>query len=91
MIADPARMATIVASSTRLSLAGAQSKIAWFLPEGLRADRAMRGDWLVPRGTAPSTHIIKISRRGEEGIAANELACGFFDISSDSAQGNEAL
>lgn len=75
MIADPARMATIVASSTRLSLAGAQSKIAWLLPEGLRADRATRGDWLVPRGTAPSTHIIKVSRRGEEGIALNELAC----------------
>ena len=75
MIADPARMATIVASSTRLSLAGAQSKIVWFLPEGLRADHATYDDWLVPRGTAPSTHIIKVSRRGEESIAINELGC----------------
>ena len=30
---------------------------------------------MIPRGTAPSTHIIKISRRGEEEIALNELAC----------------
>ena len=75
MLANPARMATLVASSTRLSLAGAQSKVAWFLPKGIQAEQASIDNWLVPRGTAPSTHIIKISRRGEEDIAENELAC----------------
>lgn len=75
MLDNPARMATFTASSTRLSLAGAQSKVAWLLPEGMDAGTAAFAEWLVPRGTAPSTHIVKISRRGEEDIAANELAC----------------
>lgn len=75
MLSNPVRMATMTASSTRLSLAGAQSKVAWFLPKGIQAGTASIEDWLVPRGTAPSTHIVKISRRGEEEIAANELAC----------------
>lgn len=75
MIEDPARMATMVARSTRLSLAGAQSKVAWFLPSGVSALEADASDWLVPRGTAPSTHIVKISRRGEEEIALNEFVC----------------
>lgn len=72
---DPARMATFTASSTRLSLAGAQSKVAWFLPRGLNAEYAEPADWFIPRGTAPSSHIVKLSRRGEEDIALNELAC----------------
>lgn len=75
MLENPARMATITASSTRLSLAGAQSKIAWLLPQGLSAHDTTPTDWLIPKGTAPSTHIIKISRKGEEEIALNELAC----------------
>ena len=72
---NPARMATLAASSTRLSLSGAQSKVAWLLPRGIEAERAEWRDWLVPRGTAPSTHIVKVSRKGEEEIALNELAC----------------
>lgn len=75
MRSNPALMATLAASSTRLSLSGAQSKVAWYLPCGVDAEQAEWSDWLVPRGTAPSTHIIKISRRGEEDIALNELAC----------------
>ena len=75
MKSDPARMATLAASSTRLSLSGAQSKVAWLLPRGADAASAQAGEWLIPRGTAPSTHIIKVSRRGEEDIALNELAC----------------
>lgn len=72
---NPTRAATQTASSTRLSLSGAQSKVAWTLPNGIDAARATQSDWLVPRGTAASTHIIKMSRKGEEELARNELAC----------------
>ena len=75
MASNPARMATYEASSTRLSLAGAQFKVAWMLPRTFKAASASHGDWRIPRGTAPSTHLIKISRKGEEDIALNELAC----------------
>ena len=75
MLKNPVRMATQAASSTRLSLSGAQSKVAWYLPEGENQEDATYLDWLIPKGTAPSTHIIKISRKGEEEIAINELAC----------------
>lgn len=72
---NPVRMATITAASTRLSLSGAQSKVAWFLPDGVNPANASPNEWFIPRGTAPSTHIIKISRTGEEDLAINELAC----------------
>lgn len=72
---NPVRAATFETSSTRLSLSGAQSKVAWFLPEGLNPSSAELGDWLVPRGTAPSTHIVKVARKGEEQLALNECAC----------------
>ena len=62
-------------SQTRLSLSGAQSKVAWHLPGGVAARGAGPGDWLVPHGTAPSTHIVKVSKPGEEDVAYNELAC----------------
>lgn len=75
MINDPVRMATLTASSTRLSLAGAQSKVAWFLAREASANQSFCDEWFIPRGTAPSTHIIKISRKGEEETAINELAC----------------
>lgn len=75
LLANPARMATSIASSTRLSLSGAQSKVAWMLPKNIQAESSSIIDWLVPRGSAPSTHIIKISRRGEEDVSTNELAC----------------
>ncbi|MDO4289776.1 MAG: HipA domain-containing protein [Eggerthellaceae bacterium] len=71
----PVRAATEIARSTRLSLAGAQSKVAWTLSEGRKAANSDVSDWLVPYGTAPSTHIVKISHKGEEDLAANELAC----------------
>ena len=72
---NPARAATEVASSTRLSLSGAQSKVAWTLPEGIDAGSAQLEDWMVPYGSAASTHIIKMSRKGEEDLAVNELSC----------------
>ena len=71
----PSAAAAYIASSTRLSLSGAQSKVAWTLPEGLLLEQASFDDWLVPHDGAASTHIIKISRNGEEELAANELAC----------------
>ena len=73
--ANPVRAATLETSATRLSLSGAQSKVAWFLPEGLDPDTAEMKDWLVPRGTAASTHIVKIARKGEEMLAENERGC----------------
>ena len=72
---NPVRVAAEVASSTRLSLSGAQSKVAWALPEGMNAASAGIGDWLVPYGSAASTHIVKMSRSGEEELAINELSC----------------
>lgn len=75
MTSDPAHHATLTASSTRLSLSGAQSKVAWFLPKNANANLSACEDWFVPHGTAPSTHLIKIARKGEEDIALNELAC----------------
>ena len=78
---DPAQLAAEMARETRLSLSGAQSKVAWFLPEG--ADPSCSGieEWRVPRGTAPSSHIIKIARRGEEELAMNELGCSILSAS----------
>lgn len=75
MRSNPARAATEAASSTRLSLSGAQSKVAWTLPKGVGAGIAQLGDWMVPYGSAASTHIIKMSRKGEEDLAVNELSC----------------
>lgn len=72
---NPTRAATQTASETRLSLAGAQSKVAWYLPRELDAAQTNCDDWQVPHETAPSTHIIKVSRKGEEDLAINELAC----------------
>ncbi len=71
----PQRGVVNEASETRLSLSGAQTKVAWFLPEGADAESAALDDWRLPKGTAPSSHIIKLSRKGEERIATNELAC----------------
>lgn len=71
----PLHTVTMETSETRLSLSGAQSKVAWHLPKGVAAKNAGPGDWLVPHGTAPSTHIVKVSKPGEEDIAYNELAC----------------
>lgn len=73
--AHPARAVARQSADVRLSLSGAQSKVAWALPEGLKASDASLSDWLVPYGTAASTHIVKVSRPGEEDVAENELAC----------------
>lgn len=75
IITNPTLAATTAAVDTRLSLAGAQSKVAWYIPREKEASLAVLDDWFVPLGTAASTHIIKISRQGEYEIAENEYAC----------------
>lgn len=72
---NPVRAMTLNASNTRLSLSGAQSKTAWYLPHNIKMSNAKITDWKIPYGTAPSTHIIKVFRPGEEDIAQNEIAC----------------
>lgn len=67
-------MATSMQMS-RLSLAGAQSKTGWLLPEGISPESARVDDWLVPEGSAPSTHIIKVASQGYEDLPYNEHAC----------------
>lgn len=78
---NPVRAIAEELSSTRLSLAGAQSKTAWFLPADVDMECASPHDWLVPEGGAPSSHIVKVARRGEENIALNELACSLLSCS----------
>ncbi|WP_251198511.1 HipA domain-containing protein [Anaerotardibacter muris] len=75
LVTTPVRTTAQIVSELRMSLPGAQSKVAWFLPEDLTASSAALNDWLVPKGTAPSTHIIKLSRKGEEDLVFNELVC----------------
>lgn len=48
----PGPVAADIVGKTRLSLAGAMAKV------GLYRD-PMTGEWLLPKGTAPSTHIVK--------------------------------
>lgn len=75
LAASPIRATVQAVSAMRLSLPGAQAKVAWWLPESIEADAASLNDWQVPKGTAPSTHIIKIARKGEEDLFLNEMAC----------------
>lgn len=72
---DAERAVTEMTDELRLSLSGAQSKVAWYLPEGIDARDAALSDWKLPLGTAPSSHIVKIARRGREELAYNEFVC----------------
>lgn len=72
---DAERAVTEMTDELRLSLSGAQSKVAWYLPEGIDARDAALCDWRLPLGTAPSSHIVKVARTGREELAYNELAC----------------
>ena len=54
-----------IVTSTHLSLTGASGKV------GLYFD-APTGDWYLPRGTAPSTHIVKQSHVRLDAIVTNE-------------------
>jgi len=54
------------ASELRLSLAGAQQKLAL---------ARFEGDWYLPLGGSPSTHILKPSRYPYPDLAVNEYIC----------------
>lgn len=60
---------------SRLSLAGAQSKTGWFLPRGAEAKKAGAGQWRLPTGSAPSTHIIKVAAGKHPDLPINEQVC----------------
>ncbi len=64
--ARPRAVALDLGMASRLSLAGAQAKI------GLRRDGT---SWLIPKGSAPSTHILKASDGTFPGLAVNEAFC----------------
>ena len=60
---------------SRLSLAGAQSKTGWYLPHGVDAKIAGPGQWMLPIGSAPSTHIVKVASRKHPDLPMNEQVC----------------
>ena len=53
---------------THLSLAGATGKVGLYYDEP-------SGEWYLPKGTAPSTHIVKQSHVRLDGIVPNEKLC----------------
>lgn len=80
---------------SRLSLAGAQSKMGLYV-----STDAGKAQYAVPRGTAASTHIVKAANRRFEQLSENEhcclalaRACGLKAASSfiDVMDGGEAL
>lgn len=62
----PSRPLMAGEEGVRLSLAGAQDKIAV---------RIENGDMMLPLGTAPSTHILKPAIASYEGVVFNEAFC----------------
>ncbi|WP_296010032.1 HipA domain-containing protein [uncultured Adlercreutzia sp.] len=72
---DAEREVTEMTDELRLSLSGAQSKVAWYLPDDASAAMAELGQWCLPEGTAPSSHIVKVARKGKEELAYNEYVC----------------
>lgn len=72
---DAERAVTEMTDELRLSLSGAQSKVAWYLPAEIDARDAALCDWRLPLGAAPSSHIVKVARKGREELAYNEFAC----------------
>lgn len=63
------RFAEGMAASSRLSLAGAQSKT------GLYHFNGNKGEWFKPIGSAASTHIVKPRSNRFESLSENELFC----------------
>ena len=55
-------------AKTHLSLAGATGKVGLYLDE-------KTGEWYLPRGLAPSTHIVKQSHIRLDSIVVNEQLC----------------
>ena len=65
LAAEGASKSAEIVTSTHLSLTGASGKV------GLYFD-APTGSWYLPRGTAPSTHIVKQSHIRLDAIVTNE-------------------
>ncbi|MDO4537870.1 MAG: HipA domain-containing protein [Coriobacteriales bacterium] len=66
--ASPIRMAQQTLGEARLSLAGEMSKV------GLYRDESS-GNWFLPVGSAPSTHIVKACTGEYPGQTINEALC----------------
>lgn len=62
------RKTSELASTSRLSLAGAQAKAGLYLDQETNT-------WYVPKGTAPSTHIVKPLNSRFDGLVDNEVFC----------------
>lgn len=70
LAAAPGETAVDYSLRSRISLAGAQSKI------GLYRDANKAGsEWYLPRGSAPSTHILKACGRAYPNETVNEAIC----------------
>ena len=66
----PGETAVEYSLKSRISLAGAQSKI------GLYFDQSKKGGcWFLPRGSAPSTHILKACNAAYPNETINEAIC----------------
>lgn len=65
---DGAASASEFAANSRLSLTGASGKTGLYYDE-------VKGVWYLPRGSAPSTHIVKQSHIRLDAIVTNEQIC----------------
>ena len=54
---------------------GAQSKTGWYLPRSADAKTAGPGQWMLPIGSAPSAHIIKVASGKHPDLPTNEQVC----------------
>ena len=60
---------------SRLSLTGAQSKTGLYLKKDSNPADAPIDAWLLPIGSAPSTHILKVTSEDANLLASNEYVC----------------
>lgn len=68
--AQPRNVALEMGMRTRLSLAGAESKLGLY-----HAGSDLQSGWFLPLGTAPSTHIVKASDGTFKNQTINEALC----------------
>ncbi len=68
LAAEGATKSTQMLMETHLSLTGATGKVGLYYDEG-------NGEWYLPKGEAPSTHIVKQSHVRFEKIVLNEQLC----------------
>jgi len=67
---NPGRVALETGMASRLSIAGAQTKLGLYKEDDKSAD-----SWFLPLGSAPSTHIIKASDGRFQYLTINEALC----------------